>query len=433
MKSTNDFVSQHTKNTYFTQLLAQGSVRHGKRASFDLALNYEKNLFTEPVLMLNVKDVPDELKETANLFNIVNSVSLYVNGQRIDDLNYVQINIFQHKHNIKPLLNNDKIIFPLPFNCMLKENGFFLVGKNNRANIVVQMSDSTKNEINKYIDDGCIYINASKIDENFDMSEMTNYYYKKMTQTKYHKNDLLKINNSYPSDYVSYYLIENLLKSKVSNTNNFNANIYASDNLKLLLNQSVQTKQSVQSTESTESTEFVDQLDQLNQLNQSTQSTQSTQSYDKCDKSLSVPVGLIEIKQNQFMGFESTRPKYMRHRLYFNHDIESIYFCGIFNDTVCQQKWFGKFILQINGYDVMEYNYESLYYYNTNSNLPVGVFELPNFNKTIQNLVNAADCVILLFNEVNLQESDQNEFLFFACAESKNYITVGPQMDMVFC
>ena len=151
------------------------------------------------------------MKLNIDFSKVFNSISFQVGGHLIDKLHDKQINIYQHKYNAKTIIINETIIFPLPFNCMLKENGVILQTSLKSAMFYFDMSNY---EINKYIETAYVSINVSKLDNNFDMSKMTNYYYKQMIQTKFYQDSLIKINGSCPSDFASYYLISSLFTSK---------------------------------------------------------------------------------------------------------------------------------------------------------------------------------------------------------------------------
>lgn len=384
--SVSNFVKPWIKKTENYELLFNGVIGKGRRTSAHIPLLSKYNYITNPLLVLKLSD-DLFFDESIDLSNILSSISFEIGGNIIDRMYTDQINIFQHKYNLKPMLIDKSLIVPLPFNSMLKSNGFILPHGFFDARFFIDISNY---EFNKYIEDGHIKIDYSQLDNNFDMSEMTKYYYNQMLQTKAFSSNLLKINGSYPSDYQTYYLIEKMLKLKtpLDLEKNSLPNILISR-----LNKPVE---------------------------------------DQVKTHFSMPFGLMGIKQNQFTGLESvnSKSKTIKIRLNFSCDVELMHICLKLNSNICKYKWFDTCTIKVNGSDVLTWSYEHLVY-NTQG-LPQGVLFLPHMDQV--NFM--ADNVSLFFNNTKFEQDTNNEekqdFTFFSCAESSNFITIGTMSELVF-
>jgi hypothetical protein len=58
--------------------------------------------------------------------NILNSVELKIGGQVIDKLTRDEINVYQHKYDLKPKQVTNTIIFPIPIDCLNNQNAMFI-------------------------------------------------------------------------------------------------------------------------------------------------------------------------------------------------------------------------------------------------------------------------------------------------------------------
>ncbi len=389
--SVSDFVKPWIKKTENYEFLFNGLPGKGKKTCLFMPYLGRYNYLTNPLLVLKLSN---DLfyDENVDLSKILHSISFEIGGCVIDKMYTDQINIFQHKYNLKPMLIDKTLIIPLPFNCMLKSNGIILPRGYFDTRIWVETSDY---EFNKYIEDGHIKMDYSQLDHNFDMGEMTKYYYNQMLKTKAHSTNLLKINGAYPLDYQTYYLIEKMLELKTPldiELNNF-PNILISR-----LNKPVEDE-------------------------------------TKAQLALPLGLGLMGIKQNQFTGLESVNSnnKGIKFRLFFNHDVETMYICLKLNSNICKNKWFDTCRIQVNGNDVLEWSYEQLVYEtSTNSTLPQGVLSLPHMDQVNFMADNVSLCFYdTKFEHITNEESEQY-FTFCSCVESKNFLTIGTMSEIVF-
>jgi len=392
MKTVYDFVSPYIEKTESLQLDFSGIIGYNRRIMCNICQQHKYNLLSEPVLVLELSDYPTNTN--IDLSRILDKISFEVGGTPFDSLHMDQINIYQHKYNIKPSLIGNTLIVPLPFNLMLKSNGYILPSGWHDARFFIEVSDY---EFNKHIVGGHLIINYSKLNDNINLDKMTDYFYNQMLKVKSRKDSLLTINGSHPSDYISYYLLNNL----IGLNNDYYPNIYLK-----------QTNQIVPISKNT---------------NKDTSNNTNTPNNNKSN-SIIAPICLIGITQNQFTGLESFEPKNgsIRFRLAFNHDVTSLYICTKSNHDILNSKWFDNFKLQVNGQDKLEFSYELLKHYSLNENLPDGVLTIPHVNT-----INFEEQhVIIALSGVKLNMYDDS--VFSMCVESSNWITVGPQSYIVF-
>jgi len=226
-----------------------------------------------------------------------------------------------------------------------------------------------------------------------------------MLKTNTHKDSLLTINGSHPSDYITYYLLNNL----VGLGNDYYPNIYLK-----------QTNQLVPINKNTNK--------ETNKNKEEDNTSNQLVKNKKSNCSIVSPICLIGITKNQFTGLESVEPKhgYLKFRLNFYHDVTSFYICLKSENNILTSKLFDNFKLQVNGKDEIEYSYELLKHYSTSENLPDGVLSIPNV-KTINF---DEPSVVVALGGVNINMYD--DAVFSMCVESSNWITVGPQSYIVF-
>ena len=388
MKSTFDFVKPYIKKTELENVNFLGTINSKSRIVVSLPNIYNCAYVTEPFIQIKLSEMPSSI----DFSKILSKIVLEMGGYVVDRLYTEQIRIHGKKYNCEPSLIEDTntIIIPLPFNCLLKSNGFIL--NNNRlfeVKIIIEFSDFEINNIE------CeeFYINYSELNNEFSMEDMTNYFYKQMIQTKVHQDRLLKINNECPSDYISYYFIDNLLEQNkkklldISNMNNSDSNSNKNSNSNQNINQ-------VNNNES---------------------------------KNFNLPIGLLGFKQAQFTGLENINSANKRYRFIYNHDVETMYICIVNSkNDIYESKWFDLCKIQVNGRDTLFYTYEQLMHINKSTNLPKGVLEIPNIS-----YVNFdANNIEIHFSDIRLD--DNETFYFFSSVESSNWLTIGPMISTVF-
>ena len=388
MKNTFDFVKPYIKKTELENVNFLGTINSKSRIVVSLPNIYNCAYVTEPFIQIKISEMPSSI----DFSKILSKIVLEMGGYVVDRLYTEQIRIHGKKYNCEPSLIEDTntIIIPLPFNCLLKSNGFIL--NNNRlfeVKIIIEFSDFEINNIE------CeeFYINYSELNNEFSMEDMTNYFYKQMIQTKVHQDRLLKINNECPSDYISYYFIDNLLEQNkkklldISNMNNSDSNSNKNSNSNQNINQ-------VNNNES---------------------------------KKFNLPIGLLGFKQAQFTGLENINSANKRYRFIYNHDVETMYICIVNSkNDIYESKWFDLCKIQVNGRDTLFYTYEQLIHINKSTNLPKGVLEIPNIS-----YVNFdANNIEIHFSDIRLD--DNETFYFFSSVESSNWLTIGPMISTVF-
>jgi hypothetical protein len=376
------------------ELVPCGIISHGRLLRVNIPRQGQENcktIYSEPVLCLRLEKNSDQI---LNLHEIVNLIQFEIGGIVIDKLYNHQININQHRYNILPKQYGDVVLFPLPFNCLLKNNGIpFSTIEYYEHSITFETSSLNAS---KNIIDGCLYMNYTFVNKDIDLMNLTELNYSEMSKTKFHKNSLLKINNKVPSDFVSYYFINELNRSNKNNTNIPNV------------------------------------LEQNNQIidNVSIVNLPKPHVFD-------IPVTLLKIKQTQFTGLENLADvKNAKYRLNFVHDVQSLYLQLNFIDaenssTICNKKWFDLLRIQINGYDKLEYTYEMLCLHNASNSykLPDGVLEIPN----AKYLDWSADHISLCLSNIDTSSKQEGETMNVSFSvESDNYLVCGSQSKLMF-
>jgi len=150
---------------------------YNKRIMAQICQQHKFNLLSEPVLVLKLSDYPAETN--VDLSRILEKISFEVGGIPFDTLYMDQINIYQHKYNVKPSLIGNTMIVPLPFNLMLKSNGYILPSGWHDARFFIEVSDYA---FNKHIEDGYIIINYSKLSDNINFDKMTGFFMNKCSK-----------------------------------------------------------------------------------------------------------------------------------------------------------------------------------------------------------------------------------------------------------
>ena len=144
-------------------------------------------------------------------------------------------------------------------------------------------------------------------------------------------------------------------------------------------------------------------------------------------KSLIVSIGLFSFKYNQFNCYEQiySNQERLRFRLNFSHDIYALYIFTLQNSNIYEEKWFDICIINVDGYNTISFNYETLIYYNQNNNLPKGIISIPNVNQVPFH----SSRIHILFDGASFQSNklvqtklEEIEFNFCCSAESLNYI-----------
>ena len=90
----------------------------------------EQNCFQNEFKMIYNPVMIFELEENSefefDVENIINKIELIIGGCRYDILYDIHIKTLQKIYGLKIMKNNSTIFYPIPFECMLKENGIFL-------------------------------------------------------------------------------------------------------------------------------------------------------------------------------------------------------------------------------------------------------------------------------------------------------------------
>ena len=399
-KTVYDFVKNHICKTECVENTLYGTVGKGKRCGVQI-LNYHKyNYLTEPIFEVTLSEVPNE---EIDLTKILSKVELHLGGTCIDQLYADEIVVYQHKYNITPTQVGNKLLIPLPFNCMLKTNGLIYNGKGYYdLRMFIEVSDYS---MNQYIEDGCLMISQSKLDDHFDMSEMSNYFYNGMVASRAQQDRILKINNSHPTDFQSYYVIYHLLNSMGSSFEKANL-----PNIKQ---------------------ELVEKNSDHSSVNTDVHTNTSSKKYNL--NSLNVLVGLVNYTKNRNLGLEvvDVNSSSKKVRLAYNHDVKSMYIMLKQSSTIYTSKWFNNCTIQVNGHDKLIYSYEMLVHLNKRNNLPPGVLSIPNVDK----LDLHEEVVTIIFSGVknrDVEIENTKEYAISIFAEISDWMTIGDISSLVF-
>lgn len=408
-----DFVKDEIVCKETIELVPNGSIDFGRRVRVHVQRPGKENcksIYSEPVLCIKVEN-PAKI----NLNKIVESVSLEIGGNVIDKIYSNQININQHKYSIMPKQYANTILIPLPFTCLLKTHGIPLhfVDYYEHA-FTIELSENKENRIC----DGYLFLNYTYVNKELDYSDFTNLNYKQMGKSRHYKDSIIKINNKPPENFTSYYFINELLsmplKQNCRNLQNISQEI---------------NKPTVSTTTNSSNQPNPNEQDKFNE----------TVFYLNTEnKSFCVPVNLLKINQSQFTGDEILdfkKGSNAKFRLAFNSEITNLYIQ--LNVRQVEQtgfngqktKWFDMLRIQVNGYDKLNFTWESLCLNkdNSNYNLPEGVLEIPNCKYIDWN----AQSIVLLFSKITLPDNI-NEALLTICADSDNYLVCGSQSKLMF-
>ena len=395
------------------KLVPNGIISHGKRVQVNIQRNIKENcktIYSEPVLCLKLNE---NSKQITNFYKIIDNIELQIGGVRIDRIFYSQININQHKYNIMPKQYGNMVLIPLPFNCLLKNNGIpFNTPEYYDHTIRIDLSSC---EESKNIIDGCLYLNYTFINQDIDLTNLTELNYAEMSKTKFNEKKMLKINNKMPSDFLSYYFINSLLSL-------------------------THTQKQTQKPNQTHMPNITQEMATNNANANLTQEMVTNANANANAKSFNVPINLLKISQTQFTGEESIFSKCQngRFRLNFYHDVTSMYVqlnismnkkkSGEIYD-IYEEKWFDLLCIQVNGHDTIEYTYEMLCLNKdkSNYNLPKGVFEIPNVKYIDWN----ADSIVLTLSNINMPENVVDSTVAF-CVDSDNYLVCGTNTKLMF-
>ena len=145
--------------------------------------------------------------------NILNSVELKIGGQVIDKLTRDEINVYQHKYDLKPKQVKNTIIYPISIDCLNNQNAMFIPKETyfeHWIDIRFAMDVSKIMSCNLNIDN--IFFN-----EDYNLSNLIHCYYCKMASSHIH------CNKYYPdsfSDYCDLIKTESDVRSVYSPDNN---------------------------------------------------------------------------------------------------------------------------------------------------------------------------------------------------------------------
>lgn len=149
-------------------------------------------------------------------------------------------------------------------------------------------------------------------------------------------------------------------------------------------------------------------------------------------------IQIVKIKQNQFCGTEVLSPTISNQKikLHFNHLVEKIfiYFEDMENGSIYKLRPFDKISFIVNGYIILEYDYETLIYENDEKNigykLPRGVYQI-DWNKFSSNNLSYVDNLIVELTGITVPN---NNIGFCKCANSINYLKYKDEMcGVCFC
>lgn len=135
---------------------------------------------------------------------------------------------------------------------------------------------------------------------------------------------------------------------------------------------------------------------------------------------------IVKIKQNQFYGIDSlyTPISNQKFKLCFNHLVDKffIYFENTTNGSIFKLRTFDKISFIVNGWNVLEYDYETLVHDNDEKNigykLPIGVYQIDWCKFSSKNL-SYVDNLCIELNGITIPN---NNIGFCICANSINYL-----------
>ena len=155
--------------------------------------------YSNPVLEIKLNS-----DKKINLKNILKCVELEVGGQVIDKLTRDEINVYQHKYNLKPKQVKNSIIYPIPIDCLNNQNAMFIP----KETYFEHWIDISFQDVSKIV--SCsLNIDNIFFNEDYNLSNLIHCYYCNMASTNIHSNC------NYPDSFSEYCdLISDLFKTE---------------------------------------------------------------------------------------------------------------------------------------------------------------------------------------------------------------------------
>jgi hypothetical protein len=192
------------KNTYTH---SNGTIGRNRRILLDPKVHMFDSLNIDLISnAIIIFELNDEIDMEFFISKIISKISLEIGGTQIDRLDSEIINILQKVYNLEPKQIGSKVFFPIPTNCLMKDNGILVSKcKVHQIRIIIDFSDEPSIDC---INDMSIRFDLVHYTEEPDYSNICLKYLQMVKNSSTYKEKVKDIEKNIYNDFNKKQLIQ---------------------------------------------------------------------------------------------------------------------------------------------------------------------------------------------------------------------------------